>query len=216
MAARQPLRRQRQRRQIEKKTEQIKPMASIKPKEPREIIPFFPDNKELNEDFNQDFQSAVAEYDSDARRALKNLVIGYRAIVLRWDYQTALAVLNIADMEIQKMEVLKQFKKKAAGEKNITRSDTEMIKQLGQATKDAKIEIGLDPKNLKGKGDGSLSEAFADVVEKGRFDKRRFVCKVLIGEGKKKDSDKVSADLSAFKNVTDEDVLRYLETPGQE
>lgn len=213
-AARQPLPKPKRKRirksRIIKKVEGEK-IRQIEPIIPREIIPYFLANKEWDEAFNQDVALASRNYDDNTRRALKNLILGYRDVVLRWDYPMARAVLNIADMEIQKMEVLEQFKRKAAsGEKNISRNDTEMIKQLGQATKDAKKDIGIDPENLRNKGDGSLAETVADLVERGNFDKRRFVCKVVIGEGKAKNIES-SIGVAEFKNVSNEDVDEFLQ-----
>jgi hypothetical protein len=186
-------------------------MATKKDKKPTEVIDFFQIDPAMNVIFNADFHRACEQYDEEEMVVLKNLILAYRDVVPLWNYPTALSVLNIADMEIQKQEVLKQFKKKAADDDRlISRNDTEMIKQLGQAIEIAKKEVGIDPKTLATKGDGSLSEAFADVVSKMSFNQKRSVFKPIFGLKDRGTGSNPEND--PFKGFTEEEVKRYLET----
>lgn len=142
-------------------------------------IEFFTD-KNLNEEFNRDYRAACKDYDSNEARILKNLIVDYSKVVPLWNYAMAHAVLNLADMQMQQQKILSKIKGKD-GDNNISRTDTDMLNSINNAIKEAKKDLGIDPKSLASKGDGSMNEAFADVVARYTFNQKRTIMKPIFG-----------------------------------
>jgi hypothetical protein len=180
-----------------------------KPADGIKIERFF-DDRVANEAFTKDVGNVLKNYQVAEKSIILNTIKAYKPLCPIWNYSTANKILNIARLEIQyseKIETLETDK-----DKTISRDFAQTLGYIQEAIEKEKKQIGIDSKSLKDKGDGSMNEAFADIVEKGKFDTRRFVCKVVIGQGKKKDSGEANASLSEFKHVSNEDVDKYLET----
>jgi len=171
----------------------------------KKYIPFL-DDRDDNVRFNADYAKAIAAYDKDDKEAIKYLILDYLKLVPLRNYSMAFAVLDIACMEVQRSSMLRDLQKKDG----TSRNDAEAVNRFTNGIKLAKEQIGIDPKTLATKGDGSMSEAFADVCGKILFDKRRFVCKPIFGKRGDKSTGAESVD--EFKHMDDGQVDSYLES----
>lgn len=169
-------------------------------------IKFLADSED-NARFNADFERAAKAFGKEHKETLKFLVLDYLKLTPMRNYSMAFSVLDIASMEIQRSLMLIDLQKKDG----TSRNDAEAVNRFTNGIKLAKEQIGIDPKSLASKGDGSMSEAFADVVSQCRFDTRRFVCKPIFGFNKQRESvNEASAD--EFAKMSDAKIEAYLET----
>jgi len=183
--------------------------------EEKKLIEFLFD-REDNARFNLNYAAAIKGFKPDEQETVKFLILDYLKLTPIRNYSMAYAVLDIASMEVQRSSMLRVSSKAAKGhvrgehtDTTISRNDAEAINRFTNGIKLAKEQIGIDPKSIASKGDGSISETFADVVARGTFDKKRFVCKPVWGM--KKD-EQASEGVDEFKHMDDSKLDIYLET----
>ena len=173
------------------------------------MIPFFTD-KIHNETFNKIFTSVLQNYPNEEDQELmQNLILDYSKTTPQWTLSVATQILNIVDMELQLRKFIRTINE---SEKGPSRDKAETLSRYINAIKIAKEQLGIDPKSLASKGDGSISESFADMASKVKFDKKRFVCKPIFGM-KNKDS---ITDVDEFKHLDDDKIEDYLQTAKTE
>lgn len=136
-------------------------------------------------------------------QTLRLMILDLKRQVPTWNFSTALVCLSIA----QNTVALDQIRQKAA-EKNtgMTRNFTEQMSDLMNQIDKLKKQIGVDPKASS--GEGSMSETFADIAKRTKFDTRRFVCKNILGQVRREIDGESSDD---FSGVSEENVQTYLE-----
>jgi hypothetical protein len=171
-------------------------------------IGFFSDKKE-NEDFNDAFRSSLKSYDAEEHPKIRNLVLSLKKQTPSWDYETAIIALEVAFRIVDISLIKKAQMKKGKDGFSYLRE----ISDLTDCIIKLKKQIGIDPKSLATRGEGSISETMADIATKLKFNKRQFVCKPIWGKVRR--SFDIEEKTDSFANSSEDQVDSFLQEAQQ-